>query len=169
VKKMSRVLAGWAIATRTRIDPDAVVRANRTRIFRLALAITGSTDSAEDVTQDVSCRIARSFGSLQIPQGEWSWIRSITVRCAAERAGQSQPLQIREEIFAKSPDPDQAIAVAQVLARLTTDHRTALALHVYEGMTYQEIAETLGISIGTVSSRIFHAKQRFRELWEMTP
>ncbi|MBL9129105.1 MAG: sigma-70 family RNA polymerase sigma factor, partial [Verrucomicrobiales bacterium] len=50
------------------------------------------------------------------------------------------------------------------LAKLTVAHRTVLVLHEFEDLGYKEIAQTLGISIGTVMSRLFYARRRMAVL-----
>ncbi|MCZ7645399.1 MAG: sigma-70 family RNA polymerase sigma factor [Planctomycetota bacterium] len=50
------------------------------------------------------------------------------------------------------------------LEKLSESHRTVFLLHAAEGMTYREIAETVGCNIGTVMSRLFYARKKLQEL-----
>jgi RNA polymerase sigma-70 factor (ECF subfamily) len=61
-------------------------------------------------------------------------------------------------------DRDLAAAIDKALANVSEKNRAALVLFAIEGMSYKEIADVLGISVGTVMSRIFNARQRLREL-----
>jgi RNA polymerase sigma-70 factor (ECF subfamily) len=61
-------------------------------------------------------------------------------------------------------DRDLGTAIDKALSNISEKNRAALILYAIEGMSYKEVAEVLGISIGTVMSRIFNARQRLREL-----
>ena len=54
--------------------------------------------------------------------------------------------------------------IDEAMGQLTEAHRVVLVLHEFEGMEYRQIAETLGISIGTVMSRLFYARRRLAAL-----
>jgi RNA polymerase sigma-70 factor (ECF subfamily) len=68
----------------------------------------------------------------------------------------------QEEVAAR----DLRQAIDKALTNISEKNRAALVLYAIEGMPYREIADVLGISVGTVMSRIFNARQRLRELLE---
>jgi RNA polymerase sigma-70 factor (ECF subfamily) len=56
------------------------------------------------------------------------------------------------------------VRIDEALGKLSEAHRTVIALHEFEGMEYKEIAKTVGISVGTVMSRLFYARRRLATL-----
>ena len=68
-----------------------------------------------------------------------------------------------ERVVASADGREIAAVTREAMAELPEIFRTALILRELEGMAYQEMAELLGISIGTVESRLFRARARFRE------
>jgi len=82
-----------------------------------------------------------------------------------------QPDPTAEAVPHPVPRPDQAMShgelkerIQAAIAQLTPDHRTAILLKEVEGLKYQEIAEVMGTSIGTVMSRLFYARKKLQEL-----
>ncbi len=147
-------------------DVDTILRRFRVRIYRLALAISGASDRAEDITQEVSCRISAAIVNKRDVRNQWAWIRQITVHCAVDALKRRETTELTPDLAAPDPNIQRALLVATTLGRLSVEHRTILALSFFEDLSYQEIADTLAIPIGSVSSRLHHAKIRFREEWE---
>lgn len=135
--------------------------------FRLALKITGCPESSEDALQDALLRAFRSASKLRDPQAAGAWFRRIVVRCAMEQSvlpptSELDNQQERDRQFGL----EEVLQVRSTLGRMKPEQRALLALSVGEGLSYEEIGETLGIKTGTVASRIHAAKQAFRERWE---
>ena len=77
------------------------------------------------------------------------------------------------EVEAGGPGPDgeanrrqEAAIVAGALTELDEEHREAIVLREYQGLSYEEIAEVTGVAVGTVKSRIFRGKLELRRLLE---
>jgi len=90
----------------------------------------------------------------------------VVVRCALnalERRRDDRPL---EPDHASAPASEDDFQVVLVLAKLSYEQRAILGLALGEGFSYSEIADALEIPIGTVGSRIHHAKAAFRKAWE---
>lgn len=132
--------------------------------FRLALKITGDQDLAEDALQDALLRALRHQGALRDPHAAKGWFRRILVRCALDQCRVSAPVELVER--AVEADFDDGLAVKRVLSELKPAQRALLALAIGEGLSYDEIASSLGIPAGTVASRLHTAKQAFRSRWE---
>jgi len=73
----------------------------------------------------------------------------------------------------RSPQPDEAAELSDLgtvldsgMAKLSENHRQALFLREVDGLSYREVAAAQGVSIGTVMSRLFHARRRLRRLVE---
>ena len=56
------------------------------------------------------------------------------------------------------------LALGEAIGQLTEAHRAVFVLHAEEGLTYREIADTLGVSEGTVMSRLFHARKNLQKI-----
>lgn len=94
--------------------------------------------------------------------------RAATVSLTAEEDGDSPGVQI--DVADVSADPAEAAqqaflrqAIEKAIGELDTEYRTAIVLREIEGMDYNEIAKTMGCSLGTVKSRISRARAQLRE------
>lgn len=134
---------------------------------------------AEDLTQDVMLRLFRHASTYQ-GRGQWqafafrvarnAWIDHRRRASLRPRSGNEAAEDRSWEPVASDPGPDEALARQEahdglyaMIATLGTTQREAFRLGVVEGRPYAEIAETLGIPVGTVKSRVFHAAQKLRE------
>ena len=153
---------------------DEVVRTHTARVYRLAYRLTGNRHDAEDLTQEVFVRVFRSLSSYT-PGTFEGWLHRITTNLFldsvrrkarirfdalpddAERlpSGDRGPAQVYDE---EHFDAD----VQAALDALPPDFRAAVVLCDLEGLSYEEIAATLGIKIGTVRSRIHRGRSQLR-------
>ncbi len=118
---------------------------------------------AEDVTQEALVRAARSTDKLKAIEEPRAWLRTVVVRCAMTALGRA-----RRELHLNEPpagDPTESMAVRFTLERLKPADRALLALAHFEELTYEQIAESLGIPIGTVASRLHASREVFRKEW----
>lgn len=142
-------------------------------VFSLAFRITGSSETAEEVTQDVFVQVWRFAQHYDPQQGKLTtWLSSVTRNRAIDILRQQN---VRPEGHADSLDDDlfslndsateatvepsvelhqQQQQVRQALEKLPEEQRQCLALAYFMGMTQQEIAETLKQPLGTVKTRI---------------
>ena len=153
---------------------DEVVRTHSARVYRLAYRLTGNPHDAEDLTQEVFVRVFRSLANYT-PGTFEGWLHRITTNLFldqvrrkarirfdalpddAERlpSGDRGPAQVYDETHF---DHD----VQAALDALPPDFRAAVVLCDLEGLSYEEIASTLGIKIGTVRSRIHRGRSALR-------
>lgn len=158
-----------------------LVRRHQDRMFNLAYQITHNREDALDIAQEA---FAKAFASLQHFKGEASfatWLHRIVVNLAIDclrrkqRGGgtsyddtRGDPEGQKAVLFAPD-DPAGALEAKQVRALLARGigelppaQRAVLVLREIEGMTYEEIARTVGCTLGTVMSRLFYARRRLR-------
>ncbi|MFP5218542.1 MAG: RNA polymerase sigma factor SigE [Actinomycetes bacterium] len=157
---------------------DDVVRTHSARVYRLAYRLTGNPHDAEDLTQEVFVRVFRSL-STYTPGTFEGWLHRITtnlfldlVRRRARIRFEALPddaerIQSREQAGTRSPaqhydDTHFDHDVQTALDALPPDFRAAVVLCDLEGLSYEEIAATLGIKIGTVRSRIHRGRSQLR-------
>ncbi len=158
---------------------EAVVRDHSARVYRLAYRLTGNPHDAEDITQEVFVRVFRSLDSYR-PGTFEGWLHRITTNLfldtvrrkqrqrtdalaedAAERLPGREPGPEREFEFRHLTDDVQA-----ALDALSPDFRAAVVLSDIEGLSYEEIATTLGVKLGTVRSRIHRGRAQLRRALE---
>ena len=137
---------------------------SRPWVFRLALAIIGQRDAAEDAAQEAVLRASRSWRKIADADDPKAWLRRVLVRCALDELKRNKRAPMVSE---RSSEIDgDSFAVRQTLNRLDASDRSLLALVHFEQLSYQEIADLLDIPVGTVGSRISKARDSFRKEWE---
>ena len=152
-----------------------IVEEHSTRVYRLAYRLTGNKHDAEDLTQEVFIRVFRSLDSF-VPGSFEGWLHRITTNLFLDRVRRRQKFRFdgfaegAEERFAgPDPSPEHAIHdanldpdVEHALSSLSEEFRVAVVLCDMEGLSYEEIADTLGVKLGTVRSRIHRGRQQLR-------
>ena len=154
---------------------DDLVRQHSSRVYRLAYRLTGNQHDAEDLTQEVFVRVFRSLSSYT-PGTFEGWLHRITTNLFLDMARRRQRIRfeglgdqavglLRDD----EPTPAQAFDarhldtdVQQALEALAPEYRAAVVLCDIEGLSYEEIAATLGVKLGTVRSRIHRGRAQLR-------
>jgi RNA polymerase sigma factor (sigma-70 family) len=154
---------------------DDLVRQHSARVYRLAYRLTGNMHDAEDLTQEVFVRVFRSLDGYT-PGTFEGWLHRITTNLFLDTARRRQRIRfeglgdqavglLRDD----EPTPAQAFDarhldtdVQQALEALAPEYRAAVVLCDIEGLSYEEIATTLGVKLGTVRSRIHRGRAQLR-------
>jgi RNA polymerase sigma-70 factor (ECF subfamily) len=121
---------------------------------------------APDAAQETLMVVLRRLGSLREPAAFFGWVRVIAVREAvrvARSAARAVPADLPD--LPAPGDPELAADIADVLNRLAPEQRAVLVLRDIEGLDEQRASELLKIPTGTVRSRLFRARSRFRQDW----
>jgi RNA polymerase sigma-70 factor (ECF subfamily) len=153
---------------------DDVVRTHSARVYRLAYRLTGNPHDAEDLTQEVFVRVFRSLSSYT-PGTFEGWLHRITTNLFLDMVRRKARIRFdalpddAERLPSKDRGPAQIYDethfdadVQAALDALPPDFRAAVVLCDLEGLSYEEIAATLGIKIGTVRSRIHRGRSQLR-------
>jgi RNA polymerase sigma-70 factor (ECF subfamily) len=155
---------------------DEVVREHSGRVFRLAFRLTGNRHDAEDLTQEVFVRVFRSLSGYR-PGTFEGWLHRITTNVFLDQARRRQrirfdalPDDFGDRLPGRIPPPDDSYTadlfdddVEVALAALKPEFRVAVVLCDVEGLSYDEIADVLGVKIGTVRSRIHRGRSQLRK------
>lgn len=161
-----------------------MVRRFRTKIFSIAFGITLDTEESQDIMQEVFLQVYRTIGDFRGDASLATWLHRITVnrslnwkRRWARRfkwlhvSTDSTDGLPAAEPESDLPSPEIRVANAQTrqqidkaLKMLPEQARTIFVLRELEGLAYEEIADAIGIKLGTVRSRLFHARKRLREI-----
>jgi RNA polymerase sigma-70 factor (ECF subfamily) len=150
----------------------------RAAAYAVAFRITGRVEDALDVVQDSFIAAFTRLGEFQQESTFKTWLLRIVTNKAldalrARRLRVTAPLQTEDGSPLPLPaqdasDPaetrDLAEKIHAALEKLPPDQRAVFALFAQADMTYGQIAETLGIPVGTVMSRLYHARRRLLAL-----
>jgi len=153
---------------------DALVRVTGDRCLGIAYRILRDVDLAEDAGQSAYVSAWRDLRSLRDPDRFEPWLHRTLARACYEEARQSRRFtaNVRSLPLAAMSVPDGAIGVAERdqlergIRRIPLEQRTVLVFHHYLGLTLSEIADRLGVPIGTVKSRLFYATSAMRAVLE---
>jgi RNA polymerase sigma-70 factor (ECF subfamily) len=144
--------------------------------YRVARGVLRNTAEAEDVAQEALLRAYRQFDRLRDRNRFRAWLVRIAFRLALDRLRSGKRRELRDTLWAQPQRlPPAATAedlaassefqahLENALAELPEKLRLVLLLAAMEGHTIEEIAAMLGISTGTVKSRIFYARKQLAE------
>jgi len=151
-------------------------------VYRTAYLITGNKEAAEDTLQEVFISVWKSRHTYDPNKGKLTtWLHRITVNeCSRKKSGKASTAISLEEKGIDLPDmkhqsqPEDILINKQEYGRLLkamdsldTKHRSVLVLRYFNDLSYQEIAETLEIPLGTVKSRLNQGLRYLKE--QMNP
>jgi RNA polymerase sigma-70 factor (ECF subfamily) len=140
--------------------------AHKDRVYSVALHFSGNEASARDVTQQVFLKLFTSISQFRRESEFTTWLYRIVVNaCVDDQRKHRRFVPFSPEIEVKSMSGSGgqerayqrrqvADSVRQAISELSPKLRLPILLKYVEGLSYDEIAETLGCSIGTVSSRL---------------
>ena len=158
---------------------EEIVSTHSARVYRLAYRLTGNQHDAEDLTQEVFVRVFRSL-STYTPGTFEGWLHRITTNLFLDMVRRRQRIRFdalgddaAERLPSREPSPAQHFNdthfdadVQQALDTLAPEFRAAVVLCDIEGLSYEEIAATLGVKLGTVRSRIHRGRSHLRKALE---
>jgi RNA polymerase sigma-70 factor (ECF subfamily) len=151
---------------------EEIVRLYQRRVYGVALRIVRAHDVADDVAQEAFVRAWRSLDRFELGRPFGPWVCRIAANLAVNhvrspRAREEGLPEGHGETPAADPGPLGAVLDAEArrvldeaVATLPAEQRAVFVLRAVEEMSYAEIAEALGISPGTVMSRLFRARER---------
>lgn len=167
-------------------DEDAckrLVTDHQRMVYQLALHLLGDQQEALDLSQEVFLRVFRTLHQFRGRSALRTWIYRIVVNQASNRQRwwrrrhRGQQVSLDEHVAAHGDPPEPrnegapdrvlgqkeiAAAVWQALDALPFDQRTVVVLREIDGLSYDEIAESLGVAVGTVKSRLARARETLR-------
>jgi RNA polymerase sigma-70 factor (ECF subfamily) len=149
---------------------ETLVRMFQQKIYWLCRRMTGTHQAADDMTQETFIRAYFALPSFKDGMNFSSWVRRIAINASLnflKARKREEPLGERDEAIAALPQDELLKGeieqkFREALEALPPDQRTVFVLRVYEGLSYRDMARTLGISIGTVMSRLNRARQKLK-------
>ncbi len=151
---------------------DALVEEHAPALYRTAFRLIGDRHEAEDMVQETFRSAWKSRHRYEEGRGDRAWLVSILRRRVVDRWRKRQSLRVISsesppEVGVEGEDPiahQYSDEVQRALNQLDDKLRETLLLVVVSELTHQEVADELGIPLGTVLSRVSRARRRLREL-----
>jgi RNA polymerase sigma-70 factor (ECF subfamily) len=146
---------------------EAIFRLYQPRLRYYVRRLDHSSVNADDLLQDIWMKVIKKIGTLKDVRAFTAWLYRIARNEVMSKARIKDPFvglsdehlnqyaQVDEPVF----DDEDATRIHQALNKLNIHQREILTLSFLEQMPYKQIAELLGIRVGTVKSRVFYAKQ----------
>jgi RNA polymerase sigma-70 factor (ECF subfamily) len=148
---------------------ERLYRAHVARIYTLVRRMLNDED-ADEVTQDVFVRAWEKLGTFRGESTFGTWLHRLAVNVVL---GRRQSLGVRrqrflpddsalEQLSARRPPPELALDFEAAIARLPDGARQVFVMHDIEGYRHEEIAELLGLAVGTSKSQLHRARMALR-------
>jgi RNA polymerase sigma-70 factor (ECF subfamily) len=159
------------------------------RLYRLLGRYCRDPVECEDLLQEVFLKVFRKLDTFQHESAFYTWVYRIAVNAATDHVSRASYRRLRlvedDAVFdghgavgaeareQQSPvaplmQSEMAAITRRIVDELPEKYRTVLVLREFEDLSYTEIAEVLQCNLGTVESRLFRARQRFRQILERT-
>jgi RNA polymerase sigma-70 factor, ECF subfamily len=159
---------------------DELVRTYNASMFHVAYRMLGDTAEASDVVQEIFIKVFRNIGSFKGEAALKTWIFRIALSEILNRLRwwksrhRSSTVSLDDQpnghehyyVPDSGPSPEEMLeskeresAIQEALGKLSNEHRSIIVLRDIEGFSYTEIADVLGISMGTVKSRLARGRE----------
>ncbi len=153
-------------------------------VYAVVFGIVRHHESARDVAQEVFIKAYRDIQNFAGQSKFKTWIYRIAVNAAIDHTRARRPMESLDATDASDEEDRPALVIPdksrgtrdklsqkelralldQAIEKLSPEHRAVVVLREWEELSYEEIAEMLGIQIGTVMSRLFYARKKLAEI-----
>ena len=155
-------------------------------MYGVALGIVRNNEDAMDITQEAFLKVHQKIERFEGGSRLYTWMYRIVVNLCIDHTRRTQkrkPVLYDEQLIHKTdepvqgsdiapfplPNPDQVLgrkelirSVEKAMNKLSANHRQVIVLREIEGLSYKEISAILSVSVGTVMSRLHHARQKMQ-------
>jgi len=158
---------------------EALVSRHQHRVFGVALRMLGNRADAEDAAQEVFLRAHRGLAAFRGDAKLSTWLYAIAARLCLSRLGEGERrlIRVEEDALARVADAgadparqleedEREAALGRAIAELSDERRMVVVLRDLEGLAYEEIADVLGLELGTVRSRLHRARLDLKDKLE---
>jgi RNA polymerase sigma-70 factor (ECF subfamily) len=158
-----------------------LVERHQQAVFNAAYRLLGHQDEAADIAQDAFLRAYQALDSFQRDKPLAPWLCRIAINLALTRLKQQRPVLSLDddqsnaalEVPDLSAEPQNKLlrverrrALRQAILALPPEQRAVIELRHFQGQSYEEIANSLDISLANVKSRLFRARKNLRKILE---
>ena len=155
-----------------------IVRRYQRAVYRVAYGLTRNSSDADDLAQETFVRAYQAIGRFRVGEPLYPWLSRIAVNLAyslyrRRRRRPETALEPLVEAGRQWASPDDPVGEAEgrefdrhlqsAFGELSKEHQAVMVLRVVEEMSYEEIARTLGVPIGTVMSRLARARGELKQ------
>ncbi|MBA1335106.1 MAG: hypothetical protein HPY66_0728 [Firmicutes bacterium] len=153
------------------------------QIYNLGYRMMGNEEDACDIAQEAFLRAYKSIGKFNLKSRFGTWIYRIAMNLCIDELRKRKKTKLYPIVHNDNPEDKQyklvsdagdlpeelvekketRLKVQQAINRLPEDHRTMIVLRDIQGRSYQEIADIMGLNLGTVKSRISRARYNLKE------
>jgi RNA polymerase sigma-70 factor (ECF subfamily) len=163
-----------------------LVRRHERRAFAVALGVVHDPDDARDICQEAFLRAHRNLANFEGGAQFFTWLYRIVMNLGIDhlRRRRAEKVEFDDALDPGDPGDDSGIApkrlgfdpqqalddkelrahLREALGKLSPAHRAVLVMREVEGLSYQEMADRVGCSIGTIMSRLFHARRKMQKM-----
>ena len=157
---------------------DTIMRRYQHWVYNIAYGMLGNPEDASDVAQDVFLWLWENIGQFRFRSAFATWLyRIVTNRCLnvknKKRRRKTEPMEIDDSqpwVLIDTASPEKAVLLAEqreilqtALAKLGDDYRKVIILREIRNLSYDELSEVLGCSVGRVKSRLHEARKALRK------
>lgn len=164
---------------------EALIGEHQKRIFSIAFRMAGNPEDAADMAQEVLIKIFKNLGKFQGNSKFSTWVYRVATNTCLDELKKlrrhtayslDQELETEEgsvaaELADEAPTPEESTerrdlqrVVSEAIGMLSEDHKKAILLRDMQGFSYEEIANILQCSVGTVKSRINRARAQLKKI-----
>ena len=153
-------------------------------VYAVAFGILRHREAARDVTQEAFIKAHRELPHFEGKSKFKTWLYRIAVNSAIDEQRRKRPAQSLDATDASGEEDEKPVVITdpgadpsekaeqselrslilKALDELSADHRAVMVLREWQGLSYEEIAETLSLGMGTVMSRLFYARKKMAEI-----
>lgn len=152
---------------------EEIYKATSGFVYTVALRVLGDRQDADEVTQDVFLSVHDNLKRFRFESSFKTWVYRIAVNRAlnyVKKISRRRSHEVYSEdavtetgvvaqVHTNNEREDADVRVQEMLAHLNPDQRACIVLRSIEGLSYQEIAQSLGININTVRTRLMRARE----------
>jgi RNA polymerase sigma-70 factor (ECF subfamily) len=160
---------------------DRIVRRWERKVYNLAWRMLGNREDAQDVAQETFLSIFKSIKSLRDPGRFSTWLYQIALNhCRARWKSRTSNWALEDSLYsgageegenpisvlsapAKADSLEAMDLIRKALAGLSEDHRTAVILKEYMGLSLEELAQVMGCPLSTAKSRLYHGLREVQQ------
>lgn len=168
LKKINRVRK---LTESDREEFESLVKANMKRAYFTALGITGSHDTAMEISQEAFLRVYKNFHKYDRSKKFFTWyykiLKNLYLNFLRNKKKDESRFLEYKYVRTESDDPIEQVEAEELkskleesLLELEPGEREIITLKEFEDLSYKEISEMLGIPQGTVMSRLFYARKK---------
>ena len=176
-------LVGWSQQGDTEAFEQLVFR-HRDKIYARAMMMMRNEEEALDLSQEAWVKSWQRLHQFQGDSSFATWMTRIVINLCLDQIRRQKKMRtesidhleddlggVERQMPVEHTNPTEGLEndelrkrIDEAMGKLTEAHRTVLILHEFQGLEYREIAKRVGISIGTVMSRLFYARRRMAAL-----